>query len=131
VAEAAERRAGPSGTRASNARAGRRAGKACPKRWSVRKAAGQRKKEKFTALLRHISPETLEVAFYALKRKAAPGVDCVTWQEYEADLERNLVFYTGYYDLKGRKRDWPAAQVLLKPAPSHVLVHSVRAVRSC
>ena len=39
----------------------------------VRRAARQRKKEKFTALLHHISAETLEVAFYALKRKAAPG----------------------------------------------------------
>ncbi len=56
----------------------------------VRKAARQRKKEKFTALLHHVSVETLEVAFYALKRKAAPGVDGVTWQEYEADLERRL-----------------------------------------
>ena len=56
----------------------------------VRKAARQRKKEKFTALLHHISVETLEVAFYALKRKAAPGVDGVTWQEYEADLEPRL-----------------------------------------
>jgi RNA-directed DNA polymerase len=62
----------------------------------VRKAARQRKKEKFTALLHHISVETLEVAFYALKRKAAPGVDGVTWQEYEADLERRLI------DLHGR-----------------------------
>ena len=41
-------------------------------------------------MLHHISAETLEVAFYALKRKAAPGVDGVTWQEYEADLERRL-----------------------------------------
>ena len=62
----------------------------------VRNAARQRKKEKFTALLHHISFETLEVAFYALKRKAAPGVDGVTWQEYEADLERRLI------DLHGR-----------------------------
>ena len=62
----------------------------------VRKAARQRKKEKFTALLHHISVETLEVAFYALRRKAAPGVDGVTWQEYEADLERRLI------DLHGR-----------------------------
>ena len=62
----------------------------------VRKAARQRKKEKFTALLHHISVETLEVAFYALKRKAAPGVDGVTWREYEADLERKLI------DLHGR-----------------------------
>jgi retron-type reverse transcriptase len=57
----------------------------------LRNAARQRKEEKFTVLLHHISVETLEVAFYALKRKAAPGVDDVTWQEYEADLERRLI----------------------------------------
>jgi group II intron reverse transcriptase/maturase len=32
----------------------------------------------------------LRPAFYALKRDAAPGVDGVTWQDYEADLERKL-----------------------------------------
>jgi RNA-directed DNA polymerase len=62
----------------------------------VRKAARQKKKEKFTALLHHISVETLETAFYALKRKAAPGVDGMTWKEYEAGLERRLI------DLHGR-----------------------------
>jgi RNA-directed DNA polymerase len=53
----------------------------------VRQAARQRKKEQFTALLRHINVDTLRTAFYALKRKAAPGVDGMTWQDYEADLE--------------------------------------------
>lgn len=62
----------------------------------VRNAAKHRKKERFTALLHHVSVETLHVAFYALKRKAAPGVDGMTWQQYEADLERRLV------DLHGR-----------------------------
>src|SRR6202040_4206946 len=38
----------------------------------VRQAARQRKKEQFTALLHHISIDTLRTAFYALKRKAAP-----------------------------------------------------------
>ena len=56
----------------------------------VRQAARQRKKEQFTALLHHITIDTLRVAFYALKRKAAPGVDGVTWQDYEADLEPRL-----------------------------------------
>ena len=32
----------------------------------------------------------LREAFFALKRDAAPGVDGVTWQTYEADLDRNL-----------------------------------------
>jgi RNA-directed DNA polymerase len=56
----------------------------------VRQAARQRKKEKLTALLHHINVDTLRQAFYALKRKAAPGVDGVTWQDYEADLEPRL-----------------------------------------
>jgi group II intron reverse transcriptase/maturase len=62
----------------------------------VRQAAKQRKKEKFTALLHHTTVDTLRVAYYALKRKAAPGVDGVTWEDYEADLEPRLA------DLHGR-----------------------------
>ena len=56
----------------------------------VRKAARQRKKERFTALLHHVNIDTLRTAFYALKRKAAPGIDGMTWQDYEADLEPRL-----------------------------------------
>ena len=56
----------------------------------VRQAARQRKKERFTALLHHISIDCLRVAFFALKRDAAPGVDGLTWPTYEADLDRNL-----------------------------------------
>jgi group II intron reverse transcriptase/maturase len=56
----------------------------------VRNAARQRKKEKFTALLHHVTVELLRDAFLALKRRAAPGVDGLTWQDYEANLEANL-----------------------------------------
>jgi group II intron reverse transcriptase/maturase len=56
----------------------------------VRRAARQRKKEKFTALLHHINADLLREAFFALKRDAAPGVDGVRWQTYEADLDRNI-----------------------------------------
>lgn len=62
----------------------------------VRQAARQRTKEQFTTLLHHINVDALRTAFYALKRKAAPGVDGVTWQDYEADLEPRLA------DLHGR-----------------------------
>src|ERR1700730_12455995 len=55
----------------------------------VRQAA-ERKKEKFTALLHHISIDSLRMAFLAVKRDAASGVDGLTWPTYEADLERNL-----------------------------------------
>ena len=56
----------------------------------VRKAAKQRKKEKFTALFHHLSVDLLREAFLVLKRDAAPGMDGLTWQAYAADLERNL-----------------------------------------
>ncbi|MER8964063.1 group II intron reverse transcriptase/maturase, partial [Mesorhizobium sp. M0701] len=56
----------------------------------VRQAARLRKKEKFTALFHHINVDTLRTAFYVLKRKAAPGVDGMTWQDYETDLEPRL-----------------------------------------
>ena len=56
----------------------------------VRKAARLRKKDRFTALFHHINVDALRTAFYALKRKAAPGVDGMTWQDYEAELEPRL-----------------------------------------
>jgi len=56
----------------------------------VREAARRRKKGQFTALLHHIDADTLRTAFYALKRKAAPGVDGMTWHDYEADLEPRI-----------------------------------------
>jgi RNA-directed DNA polymerase len=56
----------------------------------VRKAARLRKKDRFTALFHHISVDALRTAFYALRRKAAPGVDGMKWQDYEAELEPRL-----------------------------------------
>jgi hypothetical protein len=56
----------------------------------VRKAARERKEMKFTALLHHLTTALLRDGFYALKRNAAPGVDDVTWQEYETGLEGRL-----------------------------------------
>jgi RNA-directed DNA polymerase len=47
----------------------------------VRQAAKERKQERFTALLHHLSVGLLRDSFYALQRKASPGIDGVTWQE--------------------------------------------------
>jgi RNA-directed DNA polymerase len=57
----------------------------------VRQAAKVRKKERFTALLHHVSVDLLKDAYFWLKRNAAPGVDGVTWQDYAQDLEANIV----------------------------------------
>jgi RNA-directed DNA polymerase len=56
----------------------------------IRQAAKQRKTEKFTTLLHHISSEMLAEAFDQLKEDAAAGIDGLTWRTYQTDLERNL-----------------------------------------
>ncbi len=56
----------------------------------VREAAKQRKKERFTALLHHLTIDLLRAAYSWLKREAAPGVDGRTWQSYKQNLEVNL-----------------------------------------
>src|SRR5436190_16508312 len=56
----------------------------------IRQVARERKKERFTALFHHISTDLLEEAFFELKEDGAPGVDRLTWKDYEADHERNL-----------------------------------------
>src|ERR1700731_49418 len=56
----------------------------------VRHAARVRKQERFTALLHHLTIDLLRESYYALKRSAAPGVDGVSWQQYEQGLEARL-----------------------------------------
>jgi group II intron reverse transcriptase/maturase len=56
----------------------------------IRQVAKERKKERFTALFHHISIDLLDEAFFELKQDAAAGVDDLTWQDYQANLERNL-----------------------------------------
>src|SRR5205809_147381 len=57
----------------------------------VRQAAEKDKKLRFTALLHHIyNLETLRMAYFSMKKEAAPGVDGETWRHYGEELERNL-----------------------------------------
>ena len=46
----------------------------------VRRVATEKKQERFTALLHHVTVDLLRDSYYALRRKAAPGVDGVTWE---------------------------------------------------
>ena len=84
----------------------------------VRQTARRNKKERFTTLLDHISAPMLRTAFLALKHDAAPGVDGLTWQAYEADLDRRIKdlrerVHTGAYWTqptrrhRGGPRSWP------------------------
>ncbi|MGH7751662.1 MAG: group II intron reverse transcriptase/maturase, partial [Gemmatimonadales bacterium] len=56
----------------------------------VRDAARRDRRARFTALLHHVSLGRLRTSFYALKRAAAPGVDGVTWAQYEVGLDDRL-----------------------------------------
>ena len=56
----------------------------------VNEAAKRSRQTRFTALLHHIDVEALERAFRRLRRKAASGVDGVTVETYEGELESNL-----------------------------------------
>jgi RNA-directed DNA polymerase len=57
----------------------------------VRQVARRDKEVKFTALFHHITIERLRLAFMETNRKAAAGVDEVTWAQYEVNLEANLL----------------------------------------
>ena len=78
--------------------------------FGVRKAARKDKRRQFTALLHHVTVNLLRDSYYALRREAAPGVDGVSWKEYETDLDEKLA------DLRSRiHRGTYRAQRRLKP----------------
>ena len=77
----------------------------------VRERARINKQERFTALLHHVTQDLLRESFYALKRKAAPGVDGVTWKGYATGLEDRLRdlhdrVHRGAYRAQPSKRRW-------------------------
>src|SRR3954454_18351561 len=81
----------------------------------VREAAKARKQEQFTALLHHLTIDLLRDSFYALKRQAAPGVDEVTWQEYETGVEGRLADLHGRVH-RGAYRAQPSRRVYIPKA---------------
>ena len=88
----------------------------------IRKAAKERKTEKFISLLHHVSSALLGTSFYALKRDASPGIDGVTWRDYEENLEANLkdlhdrVHRGGpYHPLPSRRSYIPKADGKMRP----------------
>ena len=90
-AEVVEERGLPEGNAAGKTRPGHRAGQGAPSALGrVRQVAQKDKDAKFTALLHHVDVDRLRDAYFALRPKAAPGVDGVTWHEYGQALEENL-----------------------------------------
>jgi RNA-directed DNA polymerase len=81
----------------------------------VRQAARQRKQEKFTTLLHHLTEALLRDSFYGLKREAATGVDGVTWKEYETGLAERLQDLHGRVH-RGAYRAQPSRRVYIPKA---------------
>ena len=96
----------------------------------IRQTARERKKERFTALFHHINVELLRDAFFTVRREAAPGVDGVTWQDYEANVETNLqdlharVQRGAYRALPSRRRTYPSRMAGSARSRSRCALHT-------
>ena len=87
----------------------------------VRERARKNKQERFTALLHHVSVDLLRDSYYGLKRKAAPGVDGVTWKEYETGLEDRLKDLHGRVH-RGAYRSWVQLAAHVRTNHVHAIV---------
>ena len=56
----------------------------------IAQRAAKEPKEKFTNLMHHISKGSLRANFYKLGRNRAVGVDGVSWQEYNKEVDSNI-----------------------------------------
>jgi hypothetical protein len=91
VAEVGEERGRAKGNTASKTHPGLSAGQGASSALErVREVARRDKDARFTALLHHVTPWRLDKAYRAVRPKAAPGVDGVSWAEYGQNLQANL-----------------------------------------
>jgi RNA-directed DNA polymerase len=77
----------------------------------VREAARKDSTLVFTSLLHHVDEMALTDAFFSLKKTVATGVDGISWQEYEQDVEANIAdlhdrIHRGAYRAKPSLRGW-------------------------
>ena len=77
----------------------------------IRKAAKQNAHLQFNNLYSHLTLTLLRDAYFNLKKKAATGVDEVSWEDYGEDLERKLEelhrkLHTEQYKPQPSKRIW-------------------------
>lgn len=110
AAEVGEERGSVKGNTSSKTRPGRSAGDDAHRALGrVREVALKDKDARFTALLHHVNIDRLRAAYWAIRPKAAPGVDGVTWAEYGEALEANLAdlhtrVHTGGYRARPSRR---------------------------
>ncbi len=122
VAELVEERRPATGNTDSSPRSGLSVGKGVSSGLDrVREVARKDKDARFTALLHHVDVPRLRAAYWAIRPKAAPGVDGVTWGAYGQDLEFNLqdlhrrVHSGGYRARPSRRVYIPKADGRLRP----------------
>ena len=84
----------------------------------IREAITRSKKERLTALLHHVSIDCLRWAFFNLKRRAAPGVDEVTCDQYAENLEANLADLHARVKVPFQTRRSPRRCAIAAYAPS-------------
>ena len=102
----------------------------------MREAAHSSRDLKFTALLHHVGEELLISSFYELKKKAAVGVDGMTWHEYERDVEDRIAdlhsrIHRGAYRAKPSRRSWmPKADGRKRPLGIAALEDMIRAAEA-
>lgn len=82
----------------------------------VREAARRDRQCRFTALLHHITPELLRDSFYKLSRKAATGVDGVSWRDYEPEVRAGRLTELHSEVHSGRYRAQPSRRVFIPKA---------------
>jgi group II intron reverse transcriptase/maturase len=87
----------------------------------LRQFVRNRPKVRPTALLHHLDADLLRWSYFALKRRAAVGVDGRTWEAYGANLEENLrglhdrVHRGAYRALPSRRRMIPKPDGRMRP----------------
>jgi group II intron reverse transcriptase/maturase len=57
---------------------------------SISMSAKDNKSKEFISLAHHLNEELLKGCYYNLARNKAVGIDKVSWQEYEKELDKNL-----------------------------------------
>jgi group II intron reverse transcriptase/maturase len=77
----------------------------------VREAARMGRKQKFTSLMHHITPDLLRASFFELKKQAAPGIDGERWGDYAIEFEQRIEdlherIHRGAYRAKPSKRTY-------------------------
>ncbi len=116
AAEAGEERERAKGNTAGETRPGRSAGSGVSSDLGrVREVARRDKDARFTALLHHVTLGRLRWAYWAIRPKAAPGVDGVRWAAYGQNLEANLRDLHARVQ-QGRYRASPSRRVYIPKA---------------